>query len=182
MRALVAFVPAALRISVPYVLAALGGSWSERSGVINLALEGLLLGGAFAATLAAWASHSGLVGVLAGAGAGIVLAALYGLLVLRFAADQIVTGVALNLLVDGLTRFCLKAVFDSSSNSPRVDAFSPVLAPALIGVTLALVALSELVLSRTAFGLRVRAVGEHPDAAASLGLRPLRVRAVAVLL
>ena len=165
-----AFLAAVLRISVPYVLAALGGTWSERAGIINIALEGLLLTGAFAATIGAYASGSAVVGITAGALAGALLAALYALLVIRFGADQIVCGIAINLLADGATRFLLKVTFDSSSNSP------------LMLVTALLIGLSHVLLYRTPFGLRVRAVGEHPEAAASLGVRPRRVRLVAVLL
>jgi general nucleoside transport system permease protein len=178
-----AFIAAVLRISVPYALAALGGTWSERSGVINIALEGLLLLGAFAATLGAWAAHSGAVGVLAGVGAGVAIAALYATLVLRLRGDPIVCGVAVNLLADGASRFFLKAVFDSSSNSPRVESLGgSTTAIALMGLTLALVIASQWTLSRTAFGLRVRACGEHPDAAASVGIPVMRVRWYAVLL
>lgn len=184
-----AFLAAVVRISVPYVLAAVGGSWSERSGVIALALEGMLLAGAFAATVAAYASGSQTIGFLAGAGAGALCAAIYGLLVLRFSADQIVCGVAINLLADGATRFFLKTGFGSSSNSPRVAAFHAgdaglyaTLTHPLVLATIVTVVLSELALSRTPFGLRVRAVGEHPEAAASLGVRPLGVRLKAVLL
>ena len=184
-----ALVAAVLRISVPYALAALGGTWSERSGVINIALEGMLLAGAFAATVGAFFAHSMLVGIAGGALAGVVLAGLYALLVLRFRADQIVCGVAVNLLVDGLTRFWLKALFDSSSNSPRVAAFGSggatlggTLTNPLVVGTVALVVGSWLLLHRTRFGLRVRAVGEHPEAAASLGIRPSRVRLHALCL
>ncbi len=178
-----AFLAAVLRISVPYVLAALGGTWSERAGIINIALEGLLLTGAFAATIGAYASGSAVVGITAGALAGALLAALYALLVIRFGADQIVCGIAINLLADGATRFLLKVTFDSSSNSPRIAAFgSGGAGPSLMLVTALLIGLSHVLLYRTPFGLRVRAVGEHPEAAASLGVRPRRVRLVAVLL
>jgi len=180
MRAL-AFFAAVIRISVPYALASLGGTWSERSGVVNIALEGLLLTGAFAATVGALFAHGALAGVLAGAVAGAALAALYALLVLRFRADQIVCGVAINLLADGMTRFFLKALFDSSSNSPRVESWGQI-APVLIALTGALIVASHYALFRSRFGLRVRAVGEHPEAAASLGVRPLAVRFRALLL
>jgi simple sugar transport system permease protein len=176
----IAFVAAVLRISVPYVLAALGGTWSERAGVINIALEGMLLGGAFATTVAAWFTGSATLGILGGAAAGMFLAALYAALVLRFRADQIVCGLAINLLADGLTRFLLKAIFDSSSNSPRVPAFGSGV-PLMIVTALAVV-VSWWLLMRTPFGLRVRAVGEHPEAAASLGVNPLQIRLRALLL
>lgn len=174
------FLAAVARISVPYVLGALGGVWSERAGVINIALEGLLLAGAFAATLGVYLTGSALGGVLAGAAGGLALAALYALLVLRFGGDQIVCGVAINLFADGATRFLLKATFDSSSNSPVFAAWGNLAAP-LMAITVALVLASKLIFDRTPLGLRVRAVGEHPDAAASLGVPVLRVRATALL-
>jgi simple sugar transport system permease protein len=175
------FGAAVVRITVPYALAALGGTLSERSGVINIALEGLLLWGAFAATIGAWLGHGAIAGVLAGVLAGAALAALYALLVVRLPGDQIVCGVALNLLADGLTRFLLKATFDSSSNSPRVDAWGHV-GGRLIAATVGLVALVQLLVYKTPFGLRLRAVGEHPQAAESLGVRPARVRWAALVM
>jgi simple sugar transport system permease protein len=175
------FVAAVARITVPYALAALGGTVSERSGVINIALEGLMLMGAFCATLGAWAGHAAFPGVVAGVAGGVALAALYALMTVRLGGDQIVCGVALNLLADGLTRFLLKATFDSSSNSPRIDAWGNA-GPPLMAIALGLVLLIHLVLYGTPFGLRLRAVGEHPEAAASLGVRPARVRWAAVLL
>jgi simple sugar transport system permease protein len=175
------FVAATARITVPYALAALGGTYSERAGVINIALEGLLLVGAFASACAALTSGSALVGVLGGVAAGLLLAAAYALLVLLLRADQIVCGVALNLLADGLSRFLLKALYGSSSNSPRIGPFAGGRAYPLMLAAAALVALSHLVFSRTRFGLRLRATGEHPEAVASLGVSPLRVRFAALL-
>ena len=169
------FAAAVIRITVPYALAALGGTLSERSGVINIALEGLLLWGAFCATLGAWFGHGAFAGLVAGTLGGMALAALYALLVVTLGGDQIVCGVGLNLFADGLTRFWLKATFDSSSNSPRVDDWGHV-GGRLILLTLALVALVHVVVYRTPFGLRLRAVGEHPEAAESLGVAPARIR------
>jgi simple sugar transport system permease protein len=184
-----AFLAAMLRISVPYVLAALGGVWSERAGVINIALEGLLLAGAFATTVTAFFAHSAFLGVAGGVAAGALVATFYAGLVLRFRADQIVCGVAINLMLDGLTRFWLKAIFDSSSNSPRVPAFGEggatlggTLTNPLVLTTAALVLGSHLLMHKTRFGLRVRAVGEHPEAAASLGIAPFGIRLRALVL
>jgi simple sugar transport system permease protein len=183
-----AFLAAVIRISVPYALAALGGAWSERSGVINIALEGILLVGDVAATVGA-AATSSLGGAVAGTAAGALVAALYALIVVRWRGDQIVCGVAINLLADGLTRFLLKAIYGSSSNSPRVDAWrwggaglGAALTHPLVLATVALILISHWSLYRTPFGLRVRAVGEHPAAAASLGVRPARVRWAAVII
>ena len=173
------FAAAVVRITVPYALAALGGTLSERSGVINIALEGLLLIGAFTATMGAWFGHGAVAGVLGGVAGGAAFGALYALLVVTLRGDQIVCGVALNLLADGLTRFWLKATFDSSSNSPRIDAWGSV-GSRLIVLTVVLVALFHVVVYRTPFGLRLRAVGEHPKRRRSLGVRPARIRWVAL--
>jgi simple sugar transport system permease protein len=172
---------AVLRISVPYVLGALGGLWSERAGVIALGLEGMLLASAFGATLGAHYGHSAVAGLGGGVAAGVLVAAFYALLVLRFRGDQIVCGVALNLFVDGATRFLLKTIFGSSSNSPVIGAWGQLAAP-MVAVTVAAVIGSQFLLVRTRFGLRVRAVGEHPQAAASLGVGVARVRWAGVLL
>jgi simple sugar transport system permease protein len=174
------FVAAVVRITVPYALAALGGTLSERSGVINIALEGLLLIGAFGATLGAWAGHGALGGLAGGVAAGAAFGALYALLVVTLRGDQIVCGVGLNLLADGLTRFLLKATFDSSSNSPRIAAWGDV-GTRLIALTCVLVAVVHVIVYKTPFGLRLRAVGEHPAAAASLGVAPARIRFTALI-
>jgi simple sugar transport system permease protein len=183
-----AFLTAVISISVPYVLGAVGGTLSERSGVVNIALEGLLLGGAFAATVGADWSGSAAFGVLAGGAAGGALAALYAALVVWLRTGPIITGVALNLLVDAVTRFLLKIHYGSASNSPKItawpagqsDLFHTLSHPMVLG-TIALVLLCHFGLARTRFGLRIRAVGEHPEAALSLGVSPSRVRFLAVL-
>ena len=173
MRAL-EFFAQGLRISVPYLLAALGGLLSERSGVINIALEGLLLVGAFAGAVAGLESGSALVGIAGGVLAGMLLAALYGLCVIRFGADQIVCGVAATLLAGGATRFFLKLGYDSNSNSPRIPALASSL-PLVLATALLTVAV-HLLLFHSRLGLRLRAAGEHPAALRSLGVRvpPLR--------
>ena len=117
------FVIQTLRIAVPYLFAAAGGVMSERAGLIGLTLEGYMLGGAFCATLGSYFSGSAWVGVLAGMSGGLVLGSIYGVTSIRFRADQVVVGIALNLLVSGLTRFFLRLSFGSSSNSPRVTGF-----------------------------------------------------------
>ena len=179
-----AWLAAALRMGLPYALASLGGMWSERSGVIQIALEGILLGSAFCATLGAYTFGSAWAGLACGAASGALLALFYGLCVVVGRGDQIVVGIAINLLVDGACRLFLKLRFGSSSNSPRVAAWEQFSHPALlfVGLTLLFTVGSWLVLGRTRFGLRVRAVGEHPAAARSLGVRPGWVRLCAVVL
>jgi len=186
-----AFLAQTLRIAIPYLFAGAGGVMSERSGLIALTLEGYMLGGAFGAAVGALATGSPVVGAIAGMICGGLLALLYAVSALKFKANQVVTGVAINLLVVGLTRFFLRLLYDSSSNSPRVPGFGRAesgggfaalaMNPLVWLGLIALVAIGWL-LARTAFGLRVRAVGEHPEAAASVGVNVDRTRYAAVVL
>jgi ABC-type uncharacterized transport system permease subunit len=186
-----AFLVQTLRIAVPYLLAAAGGVLSERAGLIGLTLEGYMLGGAFCGAVASYATGSATVGVIAAIVGGGALALLYALCAIRFRADQVVVGIAINLLVIGLTRFFLRLIFDSSSNSPRVPGFGvtgggsglgALVQNPLVWVGLGVIPLVSWLLYRTPFGLRVRAVGEHPAAAASVGVPVARVRYLAVAL
>jgi general nucleoside transport system permease protein len=188
---LIAFLAQTLRIAIPYLFASAGGVLSERAGLIALTLEGYMLGGAFCAVLGSWYTGSAWIGVLCGMAGGVALAALYGVSVIRFRADQVVVGIAINLLVIGATRFFLRLAFDSSANSPRVEGFTVEDAGAGIGALVQnplvwmgvlSVALVAWLLYRTPFGLRVRAVGEHPAAAVSVGVPVTRVRYGAVML
>lgn len=176
------FVAQVLRIAVPYALAAWGGNLSERSGVINIALEGKLLVGALAAAMGAHASGSVAVGLLSGCAGGALVALLYGLVVIRFRGDQIVAGVAINLLALGLTRYVLRLAYNSSSSSPETPGFSSgLLANPVFWMVCAVGALVWFVLARTPTGLRIRAAGEHPGALATAGVSVSRVRWRAVI-
>jgi simple sugar transport system permease protein len=120
----VLFLAATLRISIPYVLASVGACFSERGGVINIALEGMMLNGALAYVLGANATGSAWAGVPCAIAAGLATAGLHALVTVRFRADQITSGLGINLLAAGVTRFVLKQVFQSSSNSSRCPASS----------------------------------------------------------
>lgn len=186
-----AFLAQTLRIAIPYLFAAIGGVVSERSGLIALGLEGYMLGGAFCGALASYYSGSPWIGLLGAAAAGVVLALLYAFTAIRYRADQVVVGIAINLLVIGLTRFFLRLAFHSSANSPRIPGFGSdqpdvgvlsLVGNPLIPLGILAVALVAWLLYRTAFGLRVRAVGEHPAAATSVGIRVPRIRYAAAAL
>jgi simple sugar transport system permease protein len=177
------FLAQTLRISVPYLFAASGGVIAERSGVISLTLEGFMLSGAFGATLGSFYSGSAVIGLLCGIGAGLLFAAIYALACVRFHSDQIVVGIAINLLVIGATRFFLQLAFGSSSNSPRVSGFSSAgggLGNPLIWIALVSVAAVTWMMDRTVLGLRIRAAGEHPAAAEASGLSVNRLRVIAI--
>lgn len=187
----IAFLAQAIRIAMPYFFAAAGGVLSERVGIIGLSLEGFMLTGAFCTVLGSYYSGSPWIGLLCGIAGGMTAALLLAVATIRFRADQVVSGVAINLLAIGATRFFLRLFFDSSSNSPRVAGFGgEQSAGGLLStfgnplVWLGLLALPMLgwVLYRTPFGLRLRAVGEHPQAARSLGVPVTRIRYTGVLL
>ena len=171
-----------LDFAPPLVFAALGGVLSERAGVVNIGLEGMMRFGAFAAAAGAIFSGSPWVGVACGALAGAAAAGVHALLSLRFRADQAVSGIALSLVALGLVTYLLQAVFGSAGVSPP----SPALSrdrfghSALTYAALAVPVLFHLWLAHTPAGLRVRAIGEHPRAAATLGIRVLPLRALCV--
>jgi simple sugar transport system permease protein len=191
----VTFVAQTLRMAIPYVCAGLGGVWSERSGVVNIALEGVLLASGLGAVVAHLATGSPWVGLAAGCLVGAGLAALHALCVVRGFVDAIVSGLAVNMMAAGGVRVVLRGLYASSSNSPAVAAFPAVVSGgsggALLARTLAdpttwLAALSVAVtawaLAATRFGLRVRACGEDPSAAKSMGVDVVATRLLAVVL
>jgi general nucleoside transport system permease protein len=174
---------AVLEFAPPLVLAALGGVLSERAGVVNIGLEGMMRFGAFAAALGAFFTGSPWLGLACGAAAGAAAAAVHALLSLRFRANQVVSGIALNLVALGLVTFLLEATFGSSGVSPPVPALPRHASghTALAWIAIATSVALHFALARTPAGLRIRAVGEHPRAAASLGVRVLPLRAACVL-
>jgi ABC-type uncharacterized transport system permease subunit len=184
------FLAQTVRIAIPYLFAAAGGAVAERAGIVSLTLEGFMLGGAFGAVLGAHFTGSAWLGIVCGVAAGLVLGYIHAVASIRFKADQVVVGVAINLFAVGITRFFLQLTFGSSSNSSRVAGFgsetaaagpAAFLANPLVWLGLAVMPALAFVIGRTRFGLRVRAVGEHPQAAASVGVPVDRVRYIAVI-
>lgn len=181
----VSFLTQMIRIAIPYLFAASGGVVAERAGIVSLTLEGFMLSGAFAAVVGTHYSGSPWIGVLSGMFGGLVFALIHAITTIRYRADQVVVGVAINLLAIGVTRFFLKLFFASSSNSPRVRGFGGNIKAGgfdnpLIWLGLLAAPAVAFVIYRTPFGLRVRAVGEHPEAAESVGVSVKRVRYLAV--
>lgn len=181
-----------IRLATPLVLAALGGLFSERSGVINIALEGKMLAGAFTAAAVTYAADTKLgmgnaspwIGLLAGVMAGLFIAAIYAVSCIKFKADQVVSGAAINILMLGIPGFLSGAFFLSSGSTPQIpkDHLLPQ-SPTVIAIAiLVLVAVIWYVLYKTPFGLRLRSVGEKPEAADAAGVSVSNLRYSGVLL
>jgi ABC-type uncharacterized transport system permease subunit len=193
-------IEALLRSTLDYapslIFTAVGAALTERSGVINLGLEGMMRVGAFCAAVAALLSGSAAVGLLAGIGAGTLLAVIHGVLCIRWRSDQVVVGIALNLVALAGVTFLVETLYGGNS-TPAVQGLSRIRIPGLAELpvlsalsghpltsylALLLPVLAQLALFRTRWGLRLRAVGEQPGAVATLGLSVSRLRYGAVLL
>jgi simple sugar transport system permease protein len=182
--------------ATPLTLAALGGMVCERSGVVNIALEGIMLTGAFVGYAAAFATHNLWLGVLAAILAGMLIAALHAVLSINFLVDQIVSGTVINILAVGITGVFYRNFIESQNtagpgtlpqwNVPLLSQI-PVLGPIFFQnqfVTYAMLALIVIVhftLFHTVWGLRSRACGEHPLAAETAGINVYFVRYVNVI-
>ncbi|HVV83473.1 MAG TPA: ABC transporter permease [Kofleriaceae bacterium] len=176
------FLTQVVRITVPYLLAALGGAITERSGTVDLALEGKLLWGAFAAAVFARAADSVAVGIVAAMAAGAAVGAVQALWTVELRADQVVTGVALNLAAYGLSRYLLQLLYGQGSNSPKCPGLPSVWTNPIVIAALAVTVLVIAGVAMTRLGLRVRAAGERPDAVAAAGVSVARTRWAAALL
>jgi general nucleoside transport system permease protein len=170
-----------IRLSTPLILAALGGLFSERSGVINIALEGMMLAGAFTAAAMTYATGNPWIGLLSALMAGVGVAAIHAVACIRYRADQVVVGTAVNILMIGLPGFLSGAFFLSSGSTPQLP-IHQLIPRAPIVMAFALVPLTWYVLYRTPFGLRLRAVGENPEAADAAGIDVAKIRYTGVLL
>lgn len=191
-----AFLAQTVRITVPYALASLGGVYSERGGVTNIALEGIMLNGAFSATVGTYYTGSPLFGIACGLAGGLLTSLLHAIISINIKADQIISGVAINLLAVGITKFVLQIIFHSSSNSDRIAGLpvislpfgsaSPEISglfgnPLVIFTILAVIA-SHFIIFRSRFGLRLRSVGENPEAADTVGISVPRYRYYGVMI
>lgn len=171
-----------LRVAVPYALAAMGGSVTERSGVIDLALEGKLLFGAFTAAAVGHATGSAVLGLGGGMVAGMIVAAAQIGFSLGLGADQVIVGFALNLIGASGTRFLLQLLFGEGANSPPCPAYgSAVLGNPIVWLTAIAAVAVPLALRRTRWGVRLRAAGDRPDALVAVGVAPTRARLAAAL-
>ncbi|HEU0205639.1 MAG TPA: ABC transporter permease [Pseudolysinimonas sp.] len=185
-----------LALATPLIFGSLGGVIGERAGVVNVAIEGQLLFGAFSAALVGSATHSAVVGLLAAIIAGVLVAWVLAVFALRYWVDQVIVGVVLNVLVTGLTNFFYTKLFapvPALNYTPRFPKLPipglsdiPIIGPVLFRQTIIVyimyvaVFLTWYMLFKTRWGLRVRSVGEHPQAADTVGINVNRTRFVTV--
>jgi simple sugar transport system permease protein len=177
-------IPSVLRALTPVLLAALGGALCAKAGVFNVGLEGFMLVGAFAAVAGSWFTGSAWIGVLAAVLAGAAMAALLAIASVRFGGDEIIVGIALNLLAVGLTAFLLRTMFgrQGTFTDPALQGLSTIAGQTpLTYVAWLLVPVLAVFLRRHVWGFRLQGVGEAPEAARSLGVDVSRYRYGAVL-
>ncbi len=185
--------------ATPIALAALSGIYSERSGVVNIGIEGMMLSGALASVVFASVSGSMLVGILGGMLFGLLLGWLHGVLCIKYRVNQIISGTGIIILALGLTSYLFRAVIDPnpalSYPGSAIAAWPipvlwkiPVLGPVLFNQSPIIYALfiiiivTQILFYKTRWGLRIRAVGEHPRAADTLGINVFRIRYICVLI
>lgn len=184
------------RLATPLIYASIGEVFTERAGVLNIGLEGIMLIGAFAGFAGTFYTGSLLAGLLVALGSGLLCGLLFAVFTVTIKANQIVVGAALNLIGLGLTGFLYRALF--AGKSQGIEAFGPVQIPFLSDIpfvgeilfrhnvlvygTIVLALAASFVLYRTAFGLSTRSVGEHPRAADTVGINVARMRYVGVVI
>ncbi|MFB0558516.1 MAG: ABC transporter permease, partial [Candidatus Bathyarchaeia archaeon] len=187
---------AALRMATPIAYASLGGIFSERVGIINIGLEGMMLTCAFTAVMVSYYSSNPWLGVLAALLVGGLLGFFHALLTVKFIGDQIVSGTGINIFAMGFTAYLSQVIWGSRGASDSVKGLKAVSIPLLkdvpvvgkiigthtplVYVMMLVTLLSYIVLFRTPLGLRIRAVGEHPAAAETAGIDVLRVKYICV--
>jgi ABC-type uncharacterized transport system permease subunit len=195
---IVSLLAATLRISPPIVLASIGGTYSERTGIINIGLEGMILMGAFAGVVGSHFLGNPWLGVVCALIAGGALGLLHAVLCIRYKANQVVSGVGVNILALGLTTFLLQVIWGNRGASDPVPGIKPLAIPVikdipvigeiigkqnpLVYAMLVIVVLAWVVMFKTPFGLKIRAVGEHPEAADTVGIHVHRIQYICVTL
>jgi len=177
------FLAQVLRLMTPYYLGASGANFSERGGVINIALEGFMNLSAFSFALFTIASGSFFAGIILSVIINLIFSVFFSYFTVKLKINQIVTGVGFNLLIAGITKFLLVYIYNSSSNTERFEGLpdfklfetipllGSVLSDYLTMFCFALIFLSGFILYKTKFGLRLRSAGENPEAAESLGIK-----------
>jgi ABC-type uncharacterized transport system permease subunit len=194
----IALIGATLVAATPILYAALGGVFSERSGVLNIGLEGIMLISAFSAVVGSAFTQNAWLGVLCGIASGLLISVIHAYMCINLRADQAIVGMGVNILALGLPNFLLLKIWGQQGISPIVPSIAnwnipvianlPIIGPILgqqnplVYLGLVLVPVSWFLLFRTPFGLRLRSVGENPRAAETVGISVYQMRWVGVLI
>ena len=198
MNSILSFLAAAIRLATPIALATLACTISEKAGVINIGIEGIMTGGAFSAALVTFLTGNPWIGVLSGILVGILFAGVIAILSIYCGGDQVVIGIGLNLLVPGLSYLIMLRVWGNRGTSPWLNGFSAVDIPVIrhipvigdlisghnpcVYLCILVTILLHFVIHKTQYGLRVRAAGENPVALQTVGINVFRLRTSAVLI
>lgn len=176
-----------IRSATPLIFAALGGMFSERAGVINIALEGLMLAGAFTAAVVTYELQNPYLGFLCGIAVGAIVAFIFAVAVIKFEADQVVAGFAISMLMLGLPAVISSRLYDSAGSTQQIaqeyllpNFYNRISIASILAFLL--VPVCWYVLYKTPFGLRIRATGEKPEAADAAGVNVIRLRYIAVVI
>lgn len=198
---IIATISSAIRLAVPYTLAGLGGTYSERSGVVNIGLEGMMLTGAFTAVAVTNVTGSPWLGLFSAILVGMALGFVHAVVCITFKSNQIVSGLAINIFAAGITVFFSWLIFDKTQIEVEAKLSDSLLNslrgfetlhrgvgallsrfPPLVFLTILIVIVSHFVIFKTVFGLRLRSVGEHPQAADTLGISVYKMRYIGVII
>ncbi|MDR1900088.1 MAG: ABC transporter permease [Treponema sp.] len=186
------FLASDIIMAAPLLICALGALFGEKSGIINIGYEGLMIAGAFFGVVVSWISGSVLAGALAAMFAAMLLNLLFAFFVIHLHANQVVAGLAINILATGITTTLNRSIFGASAMVPTIDVFDRLPVPLLsrlpvlgntvfnqyivVYAALLFVPVSSFIFNRTHIGLKVRSVGEHPQACDTLGINVYMVR------
>jgi ABC-type uncharacterized transport system permease subunit len=189
---------ATLRLATPIAYGSLGGLFSERAGIVNIGLEGMMLTGAFAGVTASYFTGNPWLGVLAAILIGGLLGLVHGLITVRFAGDQIVSGTGINIFALGFTAYMSQILWGSRGASESVQGLPIISIPflkdipivggiigthtPLVYLMIVITVLSYIVLFKTPFGLRIRAVGERPEAADTAGINVFKTKYLCLII
>ena len=181
---LIPIIGSSIAMSIPLVLASVGGAFSVRSGIMALGLESMMMMGAFFGVLGSYFTGSVLFGFLLGMVGGMVIGLFHGILSVRYKVNQVISGIGLNLLALAVTTLLMQLIWNNKGSTPQVASIGPILAQQSVSflVMVAAVVVGWIVLFKTRFGLRLRMVGENPKAAATMGLRVHGIKYCGVLI
>lgn len=191
------FLASDFRTATPILLAAIGLVYGQRSGIVNIGAEGMMLTGSLAAVVGSYWFGNAWAGAALAMFSSLLVSLIFAYLTITIRADQVVVGTAINIFGLGITTSFARVVFGVNTAPPKIDAFEPIAIPvlskipllgevlfqqnALVYVALLLVPISHFVLFKTDIGLKVRAVGEHPKAADTVGINVYNIRYGSVL-